>query len=370
MIKNRTKIGTRTAWVGILVNLVLAIGKMVSGALFSSTAVTADGLNNLSDGTASAVALLGFKLSEKPADREHPYGHARFEYLAGLTVSALILVIGFELGKTSVIKFFAPVAVEASPPLFAVLVISIAAKLFLLVFYKAGATEIQSKTLTAASIDSRNDVITTAAVLVSILIEHFTKLKIDAVMSAFLSLFILYSGIKMAKETISPLLGEGADPQLREELIALVSQNPSVLGCHDLMVHDYGPGKRYASIHVEINQNLDSMECHEILDAIERECLKRLDLNLVIHCDPVEPDDPELCRLKHLVTTVLKIKDARLEPHDFRSVEKAGVHELFFDITVPENLALKQEEISDTVKKALFELDSKEYVLHITLDPQ
>ena len=286
-LENRSRIGKLSGIVGILCNLILSAGKIIIGKMSASTAIMADGLNNLSDAVSSIVTLVGFKFAEKPADKKHPYGHARFEYLASLTISVLVLFIGFELAKTSVVKIINPTPIEFSPVLLAVLIFSILIKLFLMLYnYKLG-KQIESTTLLATAVDSRNDVIATSAVAVATLIEHFCDIKIDGVMGLFVSLFILYSGICIAKDAVSPLLGEAIDDKLEGELTEYIKSCPMVIGCHDLMVHDYGPGKRYASIHVEMDESINSRSCHDMIDKVERECLCRFGIHMVIHFDPV-----------------------------------------------------------------------------------
>ena len=364
----RTRIGKTAGLVGILCNLLLSAGKITAGALVGSMSILADGLNNLSDATASVVTLLAFKFSEKPADKEHPYGHARFEYLAGLTVSMLMLVIGFELAKSSVEKIISPTPVEFSAAAMAVLAVSVLLKLFLMIFDRRLGRQIQSDVLLAASADSRNDAITTTAVIAAAVIEHFTALTVDGIMGALVSVFILYSGISMAKKTVSPLLGEGANPELREQLTAYVAGSPMVIGCHDLMVHDYGPGRRYASIHVEMDKDVDALVSHEMIDRMERECPERFGVHLVIHYDPVSTNDPETHRLKQLVTAILKIRDDRLDVHDFRVIPNGDTTQLFFDVAVPEDLQPEQENIRAALEQAMALLDDGRYTFTITFD--
>ena len=281
--KVRAAVGTLSGIVGILCNFFLFLGKVIIGTLSGSVSITADAMNNLSDAASSIVTLVGFKLAEQPADAEHPYGHARFEYLSGLVVSAMIVIIGFELAKTSVEKILSPVPVAFSAPLATVLVLSIAVKLWLCLFNRSLGKKINSTTLFATSEDSRNDIVTTAAVLLAAVIEAVSGASIDGFVGLAVSLFILYSGAKLAKETISPLLGEAASPELQSRIVDYISAQPKVLGYHDLMVHDYGPGQRFATIHVEMDSKEDPMRCHELIDDMERECLKSHNIHLVIH---------------------------------------------------------------------------------------
>ena len=364
----RARVGKLSGAVGIICNCLLAAGKLIVGHMTSSMSITADGLNNLSDGASSIVTLLGFKLAEKPADRKHPYGHARIEYIAGLTVAVMILFIGLELGKSSVQKFINPEPIEFSFTAVWVLCASILVKLFMMLFNLKMGRRINSNALLATAADSRNDVMTTSAVLAASIVEHFYDVRIDGVMGIAVSLFILYSGIKLAGETMSPLLGEGANPELQKQITDYINGCPMVLGCHDLMVHDYGPGRRYASIHVEIDKNEDPMACHARIDRMERECLKNYGTHLVIHYDPVVTDDPEVNSTKRLVNTIIKVRDGRLTIHDFRMKDDGESVKMSFDMILPEDLRGQEQSIKETVEKALNSLDSKKYYADITFD--
>ena len=364
----RARIGKLSGAVGIICNCLLAAGKLIVGHMTSSMSITADGLNNLSDGASSIVTLLGFKLAEKPADRKHPYGHARIEYIAGLTVAVMILFIGLELGKSSVEKLIDPEPIEFSFTAVWVLFASILVKLFMMLFNLKMGRRINSNALLATAADSRNDVMTTSAVLAASIVEHFYDVRIDGVMGIAVSLFILYSGIKLAGETMSPLLGEGANPELQKQITDYINGCPMVLGCHDLMVHDYGPGRRYASIHVEIDKNEDPMACHARIDRMERECLKNYGTHLVIHYDPVVTDDPEVNSTKRLVNTIIKVRDGRLTIHDFRMVDDGESVKMSFDMILPEDLRGQEQSIKETVEKALNSLDSKKYYADRTFD--
>lgn len=364
----RARIGKLSGAVGIICNCLLAAGKLIVGHMTSSMSITADGFNNLSDGASSIVTLLGFKLAEKPADRKHPYGHARIEYIAGLTVAVMILFIGLELGKSSVEKLIDPEPIEFSFTAVWVLFASILVKLFMMLFNLKMGRRINSNALLATAADSRNDVMTTSAVLAASIVEHFYDVRIDGVMGIAVSLFILYSGIKLAGETMSPLLGEGANPELQKQITDYINGCPMVLGCHDLMVHDYGPGRRYASIHVEIDKNEDPMACHARIDRMERECLKNYGTHLVIHYDPVVTDDPEVNSTKRLVNTIIKVRDGRLTIHDFRMKDDGESVKMSFDMILPEDLRGQEQSIKETVEKALNSLDSKKYYADITFD--
>lgn len=368
--KKRAEIGKMSGLIGIACNFLLAGSKIAVGNFAGSTSIVADGLNNMSDAASSAVTLIGFKLAEKPADREHPYGHARFEYLASLVVSAMILVIGLELAQKSVEKIKNPIPVEFSCVTLAVLVFSILMKSGMAVFNSRMGKKIQSTTLIATAADSRNDVVTTTAVLLATLAEHFFGWKADGPMGILVSLFVLYSGVTLAKETISPLLGEGADAKIRTELMNYVKEHPLVLGCHDLMVHDYGPGKCYASIHVEMDKDVDPMKCHDVIDHIERECLEKFGTNLVIHYDPVSTNDLELEEMREFVEQLLVKRDERLLVHDFRMREKEEKTELMFDLVLPDTMQEEKENIRKMLEESLESAGKQNITLKITFDPE
>lgn len=366
--KVRAAIGILSGIVGIVCNVLLCGGKLAVGIVTGSVSITADAMNNLSDATSSVVTMLGFRLAERPADEEHPFGHARYEYLSGLAVSALILIIGVELAKSSLDKVLHPAAVEFGWTTAAVLVGSILVKLWMSLFNTRLSKTIHSATLAATAADSRNDVITTSAVLLAALIEHFTAFRADGWMGLAVSCFILYSGVGLAKDTISPLLGENADPELREKIVDNIRACPKVLGFHDLMVHDYGPGQRFASIHVEMDRREDPMECHEIIDDLERECLKSHGVHLVIHYDPVVTNDPELDRMHVRVEQLLHTYDIRLGVHDFRMVPGKGHVNLIFDVVLPTDLRGQEADITAALEKALNQGSGVTYYPVITFD--
>ena len=367
--KTRSAIGKLSGIVGIISNLLLFAGKLSAGLLSGSVSITADAMNNLSDASSSIVTFVGFKLAEKPADEDHPYGHARFEYLSGLAVAALIIVIGFELAKTSVQKIFNPAAVAFSGLTVVILIGSIAVKLWLAIFNRTLGKKIHSGTLVATAADSRNDCITTAAVLLAGVVEHFTSWQVDGFAGLAVALFILWSGAKLAKETIDPLLGEAASPELQALIVDYIRANPKVLGYHDLMVHDYGPGQRFASLHVEMDQREDPLLCHEIIDDIERECLQSHNIHLVIHYDPVVTDDPERNRLLAETLEVLHSIDERLHPHDFRMVKGDGHTNLIFDVALPSDMMKDKKKIQKLLEQELSERENTKIYTVITFDP-
>ena len=364
----RSQVGKLSGIVGILCNLLLFGAKLVIGTLSGSLSITADAMNNLTDATSSIVTFVGFKLAERPADEDHPYGHARYEYLSGLAVAALIIVIGFELAKGSVEKLMNPAEVTFSWALVTVLLLSIGVKLWMSRFNKVLGKHIRSSALLATASDSRNDVISTGAVLLAAIVERISGWKVDGFMGLGIALFILYSGGNLAKEIISPLLGEAASPELQQKIAKTVSGNPLVLGYHDLMVHDYGPGQRFASLHVEMDRQEDPMLCHDIIDELERVCLKEYNVHLVIHYDPVVTGDENLEQMCTAVRQMLKGYDERLELHDFRMVQGNRHTNLIFDVVLPYGLQEHKKAILKHLNASLYDLDGGPYYTVVTFD--
>ena len=346
------RVGSLAGIVGIVCNLLLFLGKITAGLLSGSVAIAADGWNNLSDAASSIVTLVGFRFSRKPADAHHPYGHARAEYLSGLCVAVLILFIGVELAKSSLGKIFAPEPVELTAVTIFVLVGSIAMKLWMALFVGKLGKLIGSKTLEATSADSRNDVITTSAVLASCLIGRFFGVDIDGWSGLAVAAFILWSGYGIARETMSTLLGE-QDRELAEKLTALVLRHRGILGIHDLLIHDYGPGRCFASAHVELSAEEDPLVCHEIIDHLECDALRELNVHLVIHHDPVAVNDAEWGRLRSIVEAVAAGVDERLSVHSFRLVRGRGMPRLVFDLAVP--YGMDQESVRLTLRERIVE---------------
>ena len=365
----RASIGSLAGIVGIVANLLLFAGKLLVGTLTGSISITADAMNNLSDASSAIVTLIGFRLAGKPADDDHPYGHARYEYLSGLAVAAMIIVIGFEMGKTAVEKIFAPTPVALSLPALGVLLASVCVKLWLSVFNRKLSQRIGSAALTATAADSRNDALATAAVLLTALTEQFLNWRVDGFVGLAVALFILWSGWGLAKQTISPLLGEAASPELRNLIVDYIARQPKVLGYHDLMVHDYGPGQRFASIHVEMDMREDPLFCHELIDDMERECLRSHNIHLVIHHDPVVTDDPELNDLRRRVRNFFREKHEKLLVHDFRILRLPQRTDLLFDVAMPRQFRGQEELLQKELEALLNRNSPVEYRAVITFDP-
>ncbi len=364
----RSAVGSLSGIVGIICNALLFVLKLIVGTLSGSVSIIADGINNLSDATSSVVTLAGFRLAGKPADEEHPYGHARFEYLTGLIVSAIIIIIGIELAKTSVGKIINPSPVLFNVPVCIALVASILVKLWLYVFNTKLGKSVSSDTLLATAADSRNDIFATGAVLIAGIVQFVFGWHIDGIAGLAVAVFIVYSGAMLAKDIVSPLLGENASPELRNLIIEVVRSRPEVMGYHDLMVHDYGPGKRFASMHLEIDCRIDPMVSHEIIDNLERECMEKHNVHLVIHYDPIVTDDDELVRLRSVVSDILKEYDKRITIHDFRMVRGKEHTNLIFDIALPAELMKNQKAVKDELDKKIGEREEGTYYTVVDFD--
>jgi len=353
--------------VGILCNVLLFAMKLLVGTLTSSIAITADAFNNLSDAGSSVITLIGFKISAKPADKEHPYGHQRLEYIAGFIVSMIILLLGLELIRSSFEKILRPDPIQFNPAAVVVLAAAIGVKLWLGLFYRKIGKTIHSTTLEATATDSMNDVFATASVLASTIFGALTGIQTDGYMGVAVALFIIYSGIRLIKETTDPLLGNAPDEALVKIIEDKIKSYEGVIGLHDLVVHNYGPERCFASVHVEVCAKRDIMESHEMIDRIERDFNTQLKIHLVIHMDPVVTDDPRINNLKEQVADIVHRVDPVLSMHDFRVVFGKSISNLIFDITVPPAYKISDVELSDRINRMIHELDPG-YNAVITLD--
>lgn len=332
----RTAYGNLASLVGMACNILLCIGKLLAGTLFGSIAIMADALNNLSDASSNVVSLIGFRLAAKAPDAEHPYGHARYEYLAGLVVSVTILAIGLSLLKESALKVLHPTPVAFSWLSIGVLAASILVKLWLSGFNRAVGKKIDSETLMATAADSRNDVLTTGAVLLSTILCSLTGYGImDGIMGVGVAAFILWSGWGLVMDTLSPLLGESPSPELVEHIERTVMSYPGVLGMHDLMVHDYGPGHQFASLHVEFPAETDPLTAHDVIDNIENDFLKKDRLQVTIHYDPIVTADASVGVLRARLKEHARQLDPRLSIHDLRIVPGDSHTNVLFDLVFP-----------------------------------
>ena len=362
----RERYGTLAAAVGILSNIFLCIIKGLIGLFSGSIAVTADAVNNLSDAGSSVITLLAFKIAGKPADEEHPYGHARMEYISGMAVSFIIILLGLELMGSSFEKILHPEEVGVSALTYLVLIVSIAVKLWQGMFNRNLGKRISSEALQATAADSLNDVFSTGAVLLSTLVYQFTAIPIDGWVGMLVAIFITVSGVKLIMETGSPLLGQAPDPQMVRELEEKITAYDGVIGIHDLQVHNYGPGRVFATVHAEVPANRDILVSHDIIDNIEREVGHEMNLNLVIHMDPVVTDDERLNQLHAQVQQIVAGIDSNLSMHDFRAVFGPTHTNLVFDVVVPPGFSLSDSELSRRIEQQVQTLGS--YFCVITVD--
>lgn len=366
--QERASMGKKTAILGILINTLLSASKLFLGVIFGAISVIGDGINNFFDAISSVVTLVGFKISQKPADSDHPYGHGRFEYICAMIVATLILFAGYELAKGSVEKLVNPKNVQFSMLTLAVLIVSVAVKLCLGIIYRKRGKAISSPALRAASKDSFYDAVTTGLVFLAILLENLFDWRLDAVGGLVVSAFIFRGGAGIIKETVDTLMGMAGSPKLRGEIEKVVRKNEKVLGIHDLLIHDYGPGNCFASLHVEFDRREDAGLCHDIIDKIERECLESLSVHLVIHHDPVAIDDEEYNFMQSLLLEILKKYDKRLSLHDLQIEKTESEIKLLFDVDIPDLLSGEKREITQFVNEKLRE-KNPQYDAHITYDP-
>lgn len=341
--------------VGIVCNALLFLGKLLAGILTGSVSIVADAMNNLSDASSSAVTFWGFRMAQRPADAHHPYGHARYEYVSGFVVATLILAIGLELAKSSVERIISPAAMEFSIAAILVMLAAIALKIWMSAFFHKLGRRIRSTTLEATSADCRNDVIASTAVLLGALVNRFFGVNVDGWMGLAVALFILYSGFNIARETISPLLGRQVDQALLDRISELILRHRGILGIHDLLVHDYGPGRYFASVHVEISADEAPQVCHDMIDDIECDALRELNVNLVIHYDPVNTEDAELSEMRALVDEIIRKIDPALSMHDFRMLRSSKRSKLVFDLEVPYSMPQSHEELKTQIDSALWD---------------
>ena len=357
--KVRLRYGIFAGIFGIISNLLLFLGKIIVGVLGSSITIIADAINNLSDIGNNVIVLLGFKLSSKPADSEHPFGHARYEQIMALIVAVLIVSIGVLLAKSSIEKIISPDVTTVSIATYIVLGLSILIKLFQMFLYKDFGKSINSQVLNASSVDSRNDVISTSAVLVATVIIDVVGnvgFSIDGIFGLIVSLFIIYTSIKLVKETISPLLGERPDEEFVNKLKNKILSYEGILGVHDFLIHSYGPNTYFASAHAEVSSKADIMKTHDIIDNIEKEFKENYNIVLSIHMDPIDVDNEEVNFHKKKVEAILKNLNENLEFHDFRLVIGKTHTNILFDVVIPFDSKLSLKD----VKKELEEKYSKE----------
>lgn len=363
----RKSYGKLAGIVGIISNVLLCAMKILIGLISGSIAIVADGINNLADASSSLITLIGFKLASMPEDKDHPYGHARYEYLTGLLVSVLIIIVGVQLLRSSVDKVLHPDPLNFSIVTVIVLVIAIAIKVWQAIFNISIGKKINSLTLIATGTDSRNDVISTCAVLVSLIIGKLSGFQLDGIMGCLVALFIIWSGIQLIRETISPLLGEAPDTELVQDIQTLVLDNPGVLGVHDLIVHNYGPGKIFASIHIEVDSEGNLLEIHELIDDIEMKVKKTLNIEFTAHMDPVELNNPLVQQMNVLIAEAILIFDGVQSFHDLRIVPGIDHTNIIFDVVLKPDCILTHDDIVSTLSAAVKKVDPK-YCVVVNFD--
>ncbi len=363
----RKKCGSFASITGICLNILLFIGKFTVGTIFGSVSVTADAVNNLSDAASSLIALVSFRISAKPADRDHPYGHERFEYVASMIVSFIILLIGFQLLKESINKILHPEATEFSILTTIILIASILCKLFLYFFYKSVSKAVSSPVMAASSADSLSDVVSTSAVLIGLVITHFISVNLDGYIGAAVAVFIFISGIKILNENKNNIIGTAPNPELVKNIINEAHTHPEVLGIHDLMLHNYGTSRCFATFHAEVDGRENIFKSHDVIDLIERDVLNKYGVQCVIHLDPIETDNDLINELREDIYETVKGIDERLSVHDFRFVPGVTHTNLIFDVFVPFEVKLSDEELKALIDSKVKGI-STSYLTVITFD--
>jgi len=368
-LKVRESYGTLGSVFCVVCNIILFIIKFTLGTLSGAVSILADAFNNLADIGTSVVTLLGFKLSRKPADPDHPFGHGRMEYISAFIVAVLIILVGAELLQTSIGKIFSPQELTLSIWVIIGLVASIIIKLYMGFFSKKLGKAIDSGALKASAQDSLNDCISTSCILITMLICHFTNLNIDPYMGILVAIFILKAGIDTVKDTVSPLLGEPPSKELIDTIKKIIFKNEEFKGIHDLIVHNYGPGRIFASVHVEVPETINIVYCHELIDACELEIKNTLGIEFVIHMDPLQVDDNEVMKLREQVQTKVKEIDERLTIHDFRVCEGENRTNLVFDTVIPTDFKMSGKELKEKISEKVREIDKKYWcVIEIDID--
>lgn len=359
----RRAYGVLCGAVGILLNILLFAGKFAAGLISGSIAITADAFNNLSDAGSSVITLVGFRVAGQKPDHDHPFGHGRFEYISGLLVSVVILLMGFELLQSSVSKILHPASLTFSPLISGILILSILVKGYMFFYNKSLGKKLHSAAMTATATDSLSDMLATAVVLISTLISHFASVNVDGWCGVLVGLFICYAGYSAAKDTVSPLLGQAPDQEFVQQVNTIVQAHKEVLGIHDLIVHNYGPDRLLISLHAEVSADGNILELHEVIDAIEHELRSTLNCQAVIHMDPVRVGDPETDRLKAMVRDILAEIDPQLTMHDFHITAKPTHTNLIFDVVAPYGFRLTDAELITLIDRKVKEKDPSYYIV-------
>ena len=362
----RQAYGVLSGFVGIFLNLLLFAGKFFAGTVAHSIAITADAFNNLSDAGSSVITLIGFQRAGQKPDPHHPFGHGRIEYLSGLAVSAAILIMAFELIKTSLAKIIHPADTVFEPLIVVILLCSILIKCYMYLYNRSISRKIKSEAMMATAADSLSDTLATTVVLATTLTAHFTNLHLDGICGVLVGIFILYTGLTSARDTLNPLLGQAPDPAFVKDIETLVMSYDNILGIHDLLVHNYGPGRLMISLHAEVPADGNILELHDTIDNIERALQEQLKCDAVIHMDPVCTNDPEVTALKETVRGFLAELDSSLSLHDFRIVKGPTHTNIIFDLLLPYNFKLSDEEVKDIVTAKIKSLNPAYFtVIHI-----
>lgn len=346
----RQAYGTLCGAAGICLNILLFLGKYFAGTISGSIAIVADSFNNLSDAGSSLITLLGFRLAGKKPDPDHPYGHGRIEYISGLIVSFLILLMGFELAKSSIGKIISPEPIQAGWLPAAILVASICVKVYMFLYNRSVGRKIDSSAMLATATDSLSDSIATTVVLLSMIVAYFFRVNIDGWAGLLVALFILYAGYGAAKDTLAPLLGQAPDPELVQRVNEIVMAHPEVLGIHDLVVHDYGPGRKMVTLHTEVDGKGDFFTLHDAIDNIERELTRECGCHATIHMDPIESDNEEVLAMREKVARLVQRIDPAITIHDFRIVPGKTHTNVIFDAVVPAGLPMTEEAVAERIR--------------------
>lgn len=359
----RLAYGMLGGFMGIGLNILLFTGKFAAGLISNSIAITADAFNNLSDAGSSFITLIGFKLSSTKPDPEHPFGHGRIEYLSGLCVAALIIMMAVELLKSSLKKIIHPEAIKSSTVVLVILVVSILVKLYMCSYNRSVGKKIASSAMMATATDSLSDSVATTVVLLSTLVARFTGLQIDGYCGLLVGVFILLAGVNAAKDTISPLLGTAPEPEFVQQILDIVADHQEILGIHDMVVHDYGPGRVMVSLHAEVPASGDICVLHDAVDLVETELKERLGCHAVIHMDPISLDDPETMKLKGQILGLIENIDSVLTMHDFRLVKGSTHTNLIFDVLLPYDFRYTDKEVQERLEREIQELDMKYHAI-------
>jgi len=363
----RISYGIMSGVFGFITNFLMATAKIVIGLIFGALSIVTDGAETFADTTSSIITIMSYRLSRKPADKKHPFGYQRAEYIAGLILSVIILTTGFIFFVTAIQRIITPTEVTFSKIAVIILVVSLLMKLFQSLFYRSASKLIKSQTLKANSIDSLNDTISTVFVLAGYLIFYFTGKNLDGWFSLIVSLIIIFNGIKLIKEASSPLIGERPDPKLVEKIKERIMVSDKILGFHDLYIHSYGSGRKFVSVHVEMDSNLSLLECHHIIDEIERDFKINSDIDITIHIDPIEEETEEERKIKEELTRILKSYNEDFTYHDFRTIKRKGILDVIFDVAIPDSYKIKDVKFLEKLKKDMYKYN-KNLRLFVNID--